>query len=236
MFDTVRVQAVQRVDLSPELSARIKPIVLARDAVHPVAEAFAAVCPDGGLRRGSTVAVSNVSVALGLMGAATAAGAWLCAVQLLGEPAIGWSAAGELGVVPDRVVAVSLDDAANAAAVIAAAIDSFELVLVGAAMTGRIARDARRLQARARERGAVLMAIGAKHALAEGADLRLGIADTVWHGLGTGYGVLDHRRVTIEVQGRRAASLTRRASMLLPDSAGRPAVCDASITTFHQAG
>ena len=230
------MQAVQRVDLSPELSARVRPIVLAGDAVHPVVEAFATVCPDGGLRRGSTVAVSHVSVALGLMAAATVAGAWLCVVQLIGEPVIGWSAACELGVVPDRVVVISLDAGARAATVIAAAIDSFELVLVGAAMTGRVARDARRLQARARERGAVLMAIGTQHALAEGADLRLGVVDTTWHGLGAGHGALDHRRVTVEMQGRRAASRTRSISMLLPDSDGKPTVCDASITTFHQAG
>ncbi|MDP9387216.1 MAG: hypothetical protein M3Q48_04630, partial [Actinomycetota bacterium] len=60
-----------------ELAGRARPVASADEQVLAVLPALAGLLPGGGLRRGSTVAVSgSTSLALALVAAPTAAGSW----------------------------------------------------------------------------------------------------------------------------------------------------------------
>ncbi|NBH09141.1 hypothetical protein GTY80_38620, partial [Amycolatopsis sp. SID8362] len=74
---------------------------------------------------------------------------------------------------------------------------------------------ARRLSARARHRGAVLLASGAW----PGADVELSCRREAWTGPEEGYGHLRQRRVAIRVHGRGSAARPVSAELLLPGPA-----------------
>jgi hypothetical protein len=184
---------------------------------------------DGGLRRGSTLVIGSpaggVSLALALAAAATdagGAGAWAAAVGL---PALGLGAAAELGVQLERLALVPAPGE-RFSAVVAALLDGMDLLLLGLPVPVRSA-DARRLVARARERGTVLVVLehpGSRWP--EGPDLRLSVADARWEGLGCGHGHLRRRRLEVVVSGRRAATRERRATLWLPGETAVPSPLD----------
>ena len=101
----------------------------------------------------------TTSLALALAAGASQAGSWVAAVGL---GSLGLVAAAELGVALDRLVLVDDPgrDRAGWASVVAALVDGFDVVLVAAGSAGSRPADARRLVARVRERGAVLVAVG----------------------------------------------------------------------------
>jgi hypothetical protein len=104
--------------------------------------------------------------------------------------------------------------------VVAALVDGFDVVLVGAETGARLrAADARRLVARVRERGTVLVGVGAELP-GERSPLRLTVAAASWSGLGEGWGHLRGRRVTVEATGRGGAARARQAELWLPAPAG----------------
>jgi hypothetical protein len=188
-------------------------------AVAPVAAAVPALV--GQLARGAggaPVPVGATSALLALLSAASAGGSW-CAV--VGLPAFGARAAGEFGICLERLVLVP-HPGADWPMVVAALLDGFDLVVVGA--PGVVAAAvANRLSARARQRGSVLVATGAW----AGAELTLTPVDNVWHGLGQGRGRLVGRELTLAVHGRGAAARPRYAQLTLPaaadPAAGEPA-------------
>src|SRR5690606_31419120 len=98
----------------------------------------------------------------------------------------------------------------------AALLDGLDVVLArpaGPAGDGSI----RRLAARVRERGAVLLVPGPW----PGAEAQLAVTDSVWHGLGPGHGHLSARQVTVELTGRGGAGRIRRARLWLPAADGK---------------
>src|SRR5918995_170498 len=115
---------------------------------------------------GTTVAVtSSAALALALVAGASAAGSWVAAVGL---PDLGIVAAAETGIALERLALVPTPGVRAWPAVVAAFLDAVDVVLVRA--PARLpAAQARRLAARARERGAVLIPLGA---WPEPADLR----------------------------------------------------------------
>ncbi len=106
----------------------------------------------------------------------------------------------------------------------AALVDGFDLLLLHAGRGGVRSVDARKLVARARERGTVLVQLGPGWE-AE-ADLSLRIVEARWEGLDDGYGHLLARRVTLEVTGRGAAARPRRSELWLPARDGPVAAVD----------
>jgi hypothetical protein len=211
------------------LTERIRPVDLAGagatgSRVVAVLPALAGVLPDGGLRRGSTVAVDPApaggsagaasGLAAALVAGASAAGSW-CAV--VGMPELGLAAAGEMGADLSRVALVPAPGR-SLTGVVAALLDAVDLVLV----TPRAkvaAGDARRLAARARERGTVLL-VHAGSGWPAPADLRLTVLRAEWQGLERGAGRLASRFVELEVSGRGAATRGRRTELWLPSPAG----------------
>ncbi len=200
-------------------------VTLAGQRVVEVTDALAPLLPDGGLRRGSTIRLSGTggisSLALILVAAATGSGAWVAAVGL---PSLGLVAAAQLGVALERLALVPAPGP-QWAVVTAALLDSVEIVLV--APSGRVgAADARRLVARARERGAVLAVVdppggAARSRWPDAPDLQLTATAAVWDGLEAGAGHLRWRAVDVVVTGRRAATSARTGRILLPGRDGR---------------
>jgi hypothetical protein len=108
---------------------------------------------------------------------------------------------------------------------VAAVVGAFDFVMV--APSHRVASgDARRLMARARERGTVLIVVsrGARAAWPERVDLELSISTRRWQGLGCGHGHLRTRVAQVDMMGRRELSRPRHAEFALPDERGRLAL------------
>ncbi|GLW94808.1 hypothetical protein [Actinokineospora globicatena] len=123
-------------------------------------------------------------------------------------PNLGVLAASEAGMAVQRVALIPRPGS-EIAAVVAALLDGFDLVAVAANRIGE--QLARKLSARARNRGAVLIAVGPW----PGAELELTVARGRWSGLGTGHGHLTDHRVEVRARGRGAAARPRRAAFTL---------------------
>jgi hypothetical protein len=145
---------------------------------------------------------------------------------------MGVLAARGLGIVSERLVMVQAPERrATLSSVVAALVDGFDVVLVGPDARRRLrSGDTRRLMARVRERGGVLLAVG-DDLPGGSAQVRLRVVASSWEGIETGAGYLQSRRVIVEVGGRGAASRTRRVELLLPDSSGAPAA--SSVVRLH---
>ena len=188
------------------VARQASPVVLAGDQVLPVPGELGELIP--ALRRGSVVAVGGetgsgaTTVALALAAAATTAGEWAAAVEV--ESArlglLGGLAAAEAGVALDRFAVARRVPPTRWATVVAALLDGIGLVLAEVPRHAR-AGDARRLAARARERGAVLVGVGTWPAEAA---LRLWADGTAWPGLGAGTGLLSARELQVRVEGHGA--------------------------------
>jgi hypothetical protein len=88
------------------------------------------------------------------------------------------------------------------------------------------ATDARRLTARARERGSVLVVLGDSASWPDAPDVGLSLVSSQWHGIGDGHGHLRARQVVIEASGRRAAARARQVPLWLPAAGGGVAAVD----------
>ena len=220
-----------------EAAARVRPVAMAREHLLPVLDELASLLPDAGLRRGSTVAIGSAdpveavggatALALALGAAASAEGSW---TALVGLPAVGLGAAAELGLALDRLAVITAPPPEQWATVVAALVGAFDLVLVPVPPTTRAA-EVRRLVARARERGSVLIqltpfavAAGSRYPSRDDpsieADVRLAVTSSRWQGLHGGAGHLQARRLTIETSGRRRAARPRRTDLWLPGPSG----------------
>jgi hypothetical protein len=110
--------------------------------------------------------------------------------------------------------------------VAAALLDAVDLVLLRPPWPPRLT-DARRLVARARERGAVLLVFN--RSWPDRADLRLAVAASAWQGLGQGYGHLQARAVEVTASGRGPSARERRLRLWLPDPEGAPAALEDAL-------
>ena len=143
----------------------------------PVCGALAPLLPGGGLRGGSVVACEGraaVSLAAAARSAASVAGSW---VAVLGLPEVGLAALAEAGVVLERVVCVAGADDLPWPEVLAAAVDGFDLLVVGPALAHVAPAVVRRVLARAAARGVVVLAVDAPVFGAETGPYRAGAID-----------------------------------------------------------
>jgi hypothetical protein len=205
--------------------ANTRPVATADTRILEVPGTLGALL-DGGVRRGSTLVIGSraggVSLALALAAAASGEGAWAAAVGL---PSLGLRAAAELGVGLERLALVPAPGE-RWPAVVAALLDGMDLLLLGLPGPVRSA-DARRLVARTRERGTVLVVLEhSESRWPEAPDFRLSVAGARWEGLGCGHGHLRRRRLDVLVSGRRAASRERRAALWLPGETAAPSPLD----------
>ena len=207
-------------------AVRARPAPEVDGRVLPVVAPLARLLPAGGLRRGTTVAVAAGRAATSrvwaVLAAASADGAW---VGVVGRPDLGLVAAAEAGMRLERLALVPAPGP-ELLAVTSALLDGLDVVVM-AAERPVPAGERQRLAARARQRGAVLCALGPW----PGADVRLNCADARWSGVGSGLdggsGRLGERQVTVRVLGRGMAPTGREERLLMPArpaSAPAPAV------------
>ncbi|HLS26263.1 MAG TPA: hypothetical protein VK063_10360 [Beutenbergiaceae bacterium] len=148
----------------------------------------------GGLRRGTIAEVrGSTSVLLALAEAAAGEERWCV---LVGMPDVGWAAAAAVGLDLHRVVAVP-QPGPEAAEVLGALVDGFDVVLVGPCPQLRPAAR-RSLGARLRQRGAVLLTDQSW----PGAHLTLQARSVGWRGVGHGHGLLTGQEMLIQRMGR----------------------------------
>lgn len=223
--------AVQFPDLVPEgvLSG-----LAARERTLPVHPALRSLFPQGNLQRGAVVGCTGLarwSLALGVAAAPAQEGAWVC----VAGAGLGLRATAEAGVALERLVLVAEPSTGFTdrqwADVVATMIDGFDVVLLGAGAQRVRAGAARRLQARAQSRGAVLVVVGPPGSFA--CDYELVAAAPVWEGLGSGHGVAQARLVRAELRGRRMPR-PRQVELWLPNVTGQAQaveVVEGEITT-----
>lgn len=188
-----------------ELARQVAPVALAGARTLPVRWDLADLVV-GGLRRGTVIELDGrgaTSLALGLAAAPSVAGSW---VAVVGLPALGLLAAADAGIHPART-AVVRDPGERWATAVAALVDAVDVVLTGRPPRVRAA-DARRLTARVRERGSVLLVVGG--GWPDRTDLHLSVSLSRWSGLGDGHGHLRERCLEVVIDGRGGAGRRRR--------------------------
>ena len=225
------------------LGERVAPLVGARERTLPVLAALRDLFPGGALQRGWVITTGGdgaTSLALAVAAGPSVAGSWTAVV---GEEGLGLAAAAEAGVVLERLLMLTALEPRAAAEAVAALVGSVDIVLLGPGI--RLgAADQRRLAARLRERGSVLIRLGGdgSHGAGvwtggarssnwrvdgrHGADVSLQVVSSRWSGLGDGWGLLRARRVSVRAQGRGAASRPRTVELLLPGPDGSPVELD----------
>ncbi|MBL0888095.1 hypothetical protein [Myceligenerans indicum] len=173
--------------------------------LRPVRPEVAALLPGGGLAPGTTVVVSgSTTLLLTLLAAPSRAGAW---TAFVGHPQVGMAAAAEAGCELERTVCVP-DPGPDAPAVLAALLDALDLVVVGPG-AALLDTDRRRLTARTRERGAVLVVAQdttRSSTTWPGAQVVLAAGPGRWEGIDHGAGSLCRRTLTVHRTGRGRAA------------------------------
>lgn len=222
-------QGDQLGDQLGELARRTAPVALAGELVLAVPGRLG-VLLGAGLVRGSVVTISGppgggvTNAALTLAAAATAVGEWAAFVEPAGTGtgSLGGIAAAETGVELGRCAVVRGVPRERWSAVVGALLDG--VLLVVAAVPPRLGvGDARRLQARARQRQVVLVALESVPGARVGvwpvdATRRLVVEGAEWHGLEAGAGLLRERVLHAQVAGKGMPPLA-------PHGFARPSAC-----------
>jgi hypothetical protein len=194
-----------------EVARGVAPVVLARDRAVPLTESLGDLVPGGTLARGQVLRVTGrpgagaTTVGFELAAAVTALGEWAAAIDL--DATLGPLAAADAGVALERFAVVRRVPPARWATVVAALLDGVSLV-VAEVPRGVGLGDARRLEARTRERESVLVVTETRGAAwPGGAAFTLHAAGSTWDDHGSG--LLEVRRLRVEVEGRGAAARPR---------------------------
>lgn len=178
----------------------------------PLDPALEGLLPDPGLRVGSSYSLSPSPSLLGaLLAAPSQKGSW-CAI--IGMPTIGIEAMSDLGVELERLILVP--EPGPRWLTVATALSEV-IPLIAVHPRSRVAdADISRLNARLRDRGCTLL-VTAPWPQSE-ATIR--VEETEWHGLGSGWGLLADRTVTLSSSGRRLESV-RRVRVQMPTPLGQ---------------
>jgi len=207
---------VDRRALARALADRIRPTIPAAERRLEVGGPLAPLV-DGGVDRGSTVTIEGIgatSVALALA-AALSPGRWCVVVGLRELAPLGVL---ESGIDPGRCAFVEVGDGDRVAEVIAALVVAIDVVVVDARLTVRPA-EVRRLGARVRERGGVVVVVhpdGGHVGASWSGDLAMTVRAGTWDGPGRGDGHLRSRSMMVDVTGRGRAARSRRRELSLP--------------------
>lgn len=210
MFDTARAEEIRR------LQARIRGMQRTRlaDRTLPTSPALAGLLPGGALEAGGSYVVEgSTTLALALLREPSRAGSW-CAV--VGMPDLGVEAAVAAGIELERLVLVP-HPGEQWLAVVSALVDAIPVVLVQPPARARAGEAAAaRLAARLRQREGVLVSTRTwPHAQAH-----LAVTESDWAGLGSGFGHLAARQVTVAASSPSWQGRTRSRRLWLPDAAG----------------
>src|SRR3954454_15174858 len=198
-----------------EVAQGARPLLLARDRSVALSGALADLVPGGAVARGTVLRVVGdtgagaTTVGFELAAAFTGLGEWAAAIDL--DATLGPLAAAEAGVALERFAVVRRVPPARWATVIAALLDGVSLVLAEGPRGAGLG-DARRLEARARERESVLVVAETHGAVwPGGATFTLHAAASAWEEHAAS--VVDARRLRVEVEGGGAAARPRAGEL-----------------------
>ena len=170
---------------------------------------------DGGLKQGAAYSVErSATLLMAMLSGPSAAGSW-CAV--VGVPEFGIEAAERFGIDLERLVLVP-HPGQQWMTVVSALVDVVSVVLVrppvrdGRALVPEAA--ASKLAARLRQREAVLVSIGDWPR----ADAALTLSESDWAGLGSGFGHLTARQVTVSSASASWQGRVKSRRLWLPDA------------------
>jgi hypothetical protein len=221
------VRAGRRPPVPGALRQEITPVVPAASRTLPVLPALATLLPGGALRRGTTTLVTGpagsgaTSLAVALLAQASRAGHW-CAAIGVDDPGV--VAMAELGLDLRRAVFIPRvqGDWAVAAAEL---LEGVEMILLKP--PARVPHAAaRQLAARARERRAALVVLGATSASwPVPVELVLEVESSRWQGVGLGDGHLSARTIEVRIEGRGAAR-EQHVALWLPSPRGEIALVE----------
>jgi len=210
---------------APDLAALrelVRPTSLGTERIVEVSAPLSPLFPAGGPAVGSVVSIGGggaTSLLFSLLAHPSRSGRW---AAFVGFESLGWAAAVEAGVELSHVIVVRRPPSSRWATVVAALVDGFDLVAVAPSAEVR-ASDARRLAARVRERGSVLVVCGPVGAPAGVApawpdrpDVVLSVAERRWEGLDRGHGRLRQLQLVVQATGRRGSARPRVAELILP--------------------
>lgn len=236
-------------------SVLVAPSALVRHTL-PVDDAMEKLFPEGGMVRGTTVAVDAAdgagatSLALTMVAAASQAGSW---VAVVGMGDLGLGALVACGLDPGRVLLVDRVPMADWPRVIGALAAGVDVLVVAApdgggrtgqktdrgrpgSRSGGLASGVgRRLATLARERGNVVVTMRWEIVGFE-PSVRLKVVDSQWDGLDRGYGHLRRRRMAVERSGRGSAARRQQYWLWLPGDDGGMCAADPPITGLDDAG
>jgi len=206
-----KLGVVTGLGLHPDTGEWVAP----RAGALPVDDGVACLLPGGVLRRGTIVSVEgSTSLVLALVARASREGSW---AAIVGLPHIGVVAAARRGLDLSRLALVP-HPGVEAATAAAASIDGMDIVVLGSGLA-LTDPDLRRLAARARERGVVLIGTSPH----PGTHVAIRVLRSEWTGLGAGEGRLRERTLTVARAGRGMGA-SHEISVVL-DSDG-PGVAD----------
>ncbi len=218
----------------------------------PVADELTSLLAQPGLVPGTVLAAHGpgaLTLATALAAEVSRTGGWVTAVGL---GRMGVSAVAERGASLDRWLFV--DEPGNTAAeVLNTLIGNVDVILLAGGVR-LAAAHSWRLRTRLRERGTVVIEVGASGiagargvgasgtagargvgasntAGAFSPDVTMTVERAAWTGLGHGHGRLRERRAEVVAAGRGAASLPRRAVLWLPDANGHITAVRGAIDT-----
>jgi hypothetical protein len=178
----------------------------------PVAPALASLLPSSGLERGGVYACAGdapMSLLFSLVATATSVGSWLACVDV---PRVGLMAAHEYGVALQRVMCVSTGGHTQSyAQVVGALVDGIDLVVVSSPTCS--AAETRRIVARAKASGSVLIILGRAGQFSP--DVVVSSSTTEWHF----HTYASSRTMSVQAHGRRVYN-QRALTVQLPAADG----------------
>lgn len=178
----------------------------------PVAPALASLLPSSGVERGGVYACAGdapMSLLFSLVATATSVGSWLAFVDV---PRVGLMAAHEYGVALQRVMCVNSGGHTQSyAQVVGALVDGIDLVVVSSPACS--AAEARRIVARAKASGSVLIILGRTGQFSP--DVVLSSSTTEWHF----HTHASSRTMSVQAHGRRVYN-QRALTVQLPAADG----------------
>ncbi len=180
-------------------------------ATYSVSTPLQPLFPHGGIRPGQWIGVSAPSLLLAVLAQPSHAGAW-CAI--VGVEGLGLAAVRDAGVALERVVVIPRPGP-RWGEVVAALVDTFDVVAIRLS-TPVPTGIARRLQARVRQRGAIMIVLHSAPSVIERLTIDLQIVEEHWEGIGHGHGALRARRVRVAAQERDGQMRRRPVSLWLP--------------------
>jgi hypothetical protein len=237
------LRPVLRAELNSQPAGAITTLTAPALPPLPVPSGLRQLLPDG-LRRGSTVAItSSVSLLLALLGPPSAAGAWVAMVGMPAISAEAALEAGieleRLAIITPPSVREDRSDAgartgpnssrradrsdpaggepdwtgASWTTAVGALLDAVDVVV--ARPNGVTDGDARRLTARARSKGGILVLFGPQAASWPAVEIELSATHGRWTGIDRGYGRLRQRQLRVAATGRGRSARPRNTELWL---------------------